>query len=169
VQLVPHAPQFELSLFRSTQPEDEVPGIWSPANPPPHCVRPVGQAHCPLVQATPPAQVVPHEPQLRLSVCVSTHAVVLLPNIVDVHAVPPSPHAIPASPPPSEPAHVPPEQTWLPPHLFPHPPQLPLSVCVLVHVEPQSVSPAPQTHIPPLHVAPCAHWFPQLPQLKLSV
>jgi hypothetical protein len=91
-QLVPHAPQFELSLFRSTQPDDEVPGIWSPAIPPPHCVRPVGHAHCPLVQATPPAQVVPHEPQLRLLVCVSTHAVVLLPNVVDVHAVPPSPH-----------------------------------------------------------------------------
>jgi hypothetical protein len=37
VQLVPHCPQFELSLFKFTQPADK-PGIWTPANPPPHCV-----------------------------------------------------------------------------------------------------------------------------------
>ena len=37
VQLVPHDPQFELSLFTFTQPADK-PGIWTPANPPPHCV-----------------------------------------------------------------------------------------------------------------------------------
>jgi hypothetical protein len=122
-----------------------------------------------LVQATPPEQVVPHEPQLRLSVCVSTHAVVLLPNVVELHAVPPSPQTIPLSVPPSEPPHVPPEQVWLLLQAFPHLPQLLLSVCVLVQVDPHCVSPAPQAHMPPLHVPPCAHWFPQLPQLKASV
>jgi len=109
VQLVPHAPQLLLSLFRFTQPDDP-PGRLIPLIPPPHCVRPVGHAHWPLVQATPPAQVVPHEPQLRLLVCVSTHAVVLLPNCVVVHAVPPSPQGLPLSLPPSEPAHTPFEQ-----------------------------------------------------------
>jgi hypothetical protein len=121
----------------------------------------------PLLQATPPVQMVPHEPQLRLSVDVSTQLVVLpKKKPMVVHAVSPLLHT---TPPASPIAHVPPEHTVLPWQRVPHDPQLVLSVCVLTHVAPHCVSPAPQEQLPLLHVPPVAHWCPQLPQLSESL
>jgi hypothetical protein len=158
--LVPQPPQFWLLSFKLTQ----LP--CPPKDRPPHCVRPDGQAHVPLLQATPPEQTVPHEPQLRLSVERSTHDVALPPKKPkNAHAVNPLLHTMPASPV----AHVPPEQTELPLHRVPQEPQLVLSVCVFTHALPHCVSPAPQEQLPPLHVAPVGHWWPQLPQLNASV
>jgi hypothetical protein len=61
-QVVPHAPQFALSLLRSTQP-------------PLHAERPVAQAaaHLPAEQTWPAAHAVPQAPQLATSVETSTH------------------------------------------------------------------------------------------------
>lgn len=157
---VPQPPQFVALSFRLTQ------FPWPPKEMPPHCVRPVGQAHVPLLHATPPEQMVPHVPQLRLSVDVSTHVVVFPPKKpVDVHMVSPLLHTTPAS----AVAHVPPEQTALLRQRLPQPPQLVLSVCVLTHVLPHCMSPAPQEQVPLLQVPPLAHWCPQLPQLSASV
>jgi hypothetical protein len=100
-------------------------------------------------------QIVPHEPQLRLSVEVSTHDVVE-PNPkkpMVVHAVSPLLQTMPASPV----AHVPPEHTELPLQRVPHEPQLVLSVCVLTHALPHCVSPAPQEQLPPLQLPPVGH------------
>ena len=133
---------------------------------PPHCVSPEGHAHVPLLHATPPVHIVPHEPQLRLSVDVSTHELKLLPKKLVVQEVRPLLQTtLPASPV----AHVPPEQTALPPQRLPQEPQLLLSVCVLTQALPHCVSPAPHEQLPLLHVAPMAHWCPQLPQLSESV
>jgi hypothetical protein len=158
-QIVPQPPQLVLLSVKLTQ----LP--WPMKENPPHCVRPDGQAHVPLLHATPPAQTVPHEPQLRLSVDVSTHEVLLPPKPMNVHAVSPLLHTMPASPD----AHLPLEHTALPLHRVPQEPQLLLSVCALTHALPHCVSPAPHAHVPPLHAALVGHWCPQLPQLSASV
>jgi hypothetical protein len=118
-----------------------------------------------LLHATPPVQMVPHEPQLRLSVDVSTHELKLLPKNAIVHAVNPLLHTMP----PSLVAHVPPEHTALPLQRLPQEPQLLLSVCVLTQALPHCVSPAPQEQLPLLHAPPVGHWCPQLPQFTASV
>ena len=85
--------------------------------------------------------------------------------------VSPAPHDVP---------QLPDEHTWPPPHAVPHPPQLPLSACVLTS-QPFAALPsqlakpalhAPMTHVPVEHVAPAlgnSHLMPHPPQLFTSL
>jgi hypothetical protein len=69
-QILPHAPQFALSVFVLTHTGASVP----------HRVVPLGQPHLPSVQTSPGGHIVPQLPQLALSVCkltqTSPHSVV---------------------------------------------------------------------------------------------
>jgi hypothetical protein len=95
-----------------------------------HCplqlVVPLGHAHAPFVQASPPAQASPHFPQFSGSVPVMMHA---------------CPHAVWPGP---EQTQLEPEQTWPAPQLVPHDPQLPESVVMSAQRSPQRTVPALQ-------------------------
>lgn len=77
------------------------------------------------------------------------------------------PHKIPLQ------SHAPSPQNSPVKHLFPHPPQLFVSVCSFTHAPPHTVSvlppsPVGQVQVPLWQLAPVAHAVPQTPQLFVS-
>jgi len=100
----------------------------------PQSVSPVGQPdwQTPPLHAWPPPQLLPHEPQLRESVCVSTHWL--------LQSVKPEPHV-----------QVPVTQLAPLGQAVPHEPQSNGSVCKSTQALLQSVRPVPQdvVHDPP--------------------
>jgi hypothetical protein len=62
LQTVPHAPQFDASEARSSQPVGQA-------------LKPGGQVQLPAMHGTPSEQTLPQEPQLFRSLTVSTHTV----------------------------------------------------------------------------------------------
>jgi hypothetical protein len=97
-----------------------------------HAVMPTGHRHKPPKHHVPALHVLPHAPQLALSVLVSTHPPLQL-------VVPPE-HAAEE--------HAPPWQVWVLVHIVPHAPQLLGSVAVLVHAPavPHALFPTGQLH-----------------------
>jgi hypothetical protein len=152
--VVPQLPQFVVLELVLTQLPTPKPPPKKPARPWVHCVSPVGQVHVPPTHARPPGHTVPHEPQLRLSVCNLAHVVMLPKKNMDVQDVVP----------PGQPLHIPLVHSCPPGQLLPQPPQLLLSVCVLVQLLPHIESPVGQLQVPPLHVAPEGHARPHVPQ-----
>jgi hypothetical protein len=109
----PQLPQFAGSVVVSTQT-------------PPQSVRPAGQLHVLDWQVRPPVQMLPHEPQLLLSL-VTSMQVVIMPAVQSMLGAPhagrqwPAMHCCPIG------------------HAVPHMPQFALSVCVSAQVSPQRV------------------------------
>jgi hypothetical protein len=159
MQTVPQLPQFVLLELALTQLPTPKPPPRKPARPCVHCVSPEGHEHVPLTQARPPGQIVPHDPQLRLSVCRLAHELVFAKKNMLVQAVVPLGH----------PPHIPFVHCWPPGQRVPQLPQLLLSVCVLVQVLLHIESPMGHVHIPPLQVAPDGHALPHVPQWEVSV
>jgi hypothetical protein len=138
--MVPHAPQFALSLFRSEQVDF------------PHCVRFEAQLQTPALQCVSPEHARPQPPQLESSVLMDTHAF--------LHAMSSGPHAE---------THLPLEHTNPVSHAEPHAPQFIASACRFAHAPPQFVEPGGHAHLPLTHVADMTQATPQLPQLLVSV
>ena len=153
-QVVPQVPQFLVSEFVLTQLPIPKPPPKKPPRPWVHCVSPEGQVHVPPTHARPPGQAVPHEPQLRLSVCKLEHVVMFPKKNMLVQDVVPL----------GQPPQVPFVHCCPPGQRVPQLPQLLLSVCVFVQLLPHIESPVGQVHVPPLHVAPAGHARPQVPQ-----
>jgi hypothetical protein len=157
VHAMPQPPQFVLLDWVSVQLPSPANG-GKPPNESAHCVSPAGQLQVPFVHVPPKGQLVPHEPQLALSVDLSTHMDVRDPgrNPCEEHLV------SPASPQPA--AHlllkhvVPPLQT------LPHRPQLALFEVGSTHVAAHRMSEDEHWHIPFTQLAPPGHCWPQVPQ-----
>jgi len=105
------------------------------------------------MQAEPPGQTVPQDPQLRLLVSRFTQA---LP-----HRVRPDAQV--------RGWHTPAVQTELPAQTRPHRPQLRGSVWVFVHEVPHTTWPVPQEHWPLTQLPPSEHCMLQPPQLSTSL
>jgi hypothetical protein len=118
---------------------------------PPQLVVPVGHVQAPLVHDAPPAQTLPHAPQLLLFVESTTHAP---PQLVS----------------PGSHVHTPLAQYEPPKHTVPHAPQLELSSARFVHVPLHSLVPVGQLlwQKPSTHVCAAVHEMPQPPQLPGS-
>ena len=154
MQTVPQLPQLVLLEFAFTQLPMPNPPPKKPMRPCVHCVSPEGHVHVPLTHARPPGQIVPHDPQLRLSVCRLAHEVVFAKKNMLLHAVVPL----------GQPPHIPLVHCWPPAQALPQLPQLLLSVCVLVQALLHMVSPMGHAHMPAAHVAPDGHERPHVPQ-----
>lgn len=139
-QVWPHAPQFCGSFCVSVQP------------PPGHIIVPAAQLQTPDTQAPPPAQRMPHMPQLRGSIERSAQPA---PHIT---CVPPQVHA-PA-------VHVP-----VAPQEFPQRPQFIGSVIRFTQPVAPHVAPPPpgQLQTPEMHDWPVAHACPHAPQSVVDV
>jgi len=122
VQVVPHPPQFDVSVSVFTQrvPQGVVPG---------------GHAHMPLAQVCPAGQAVPHAPQLPPSVWRFTQ--------LPLQSVVPAPQEV---------RQAPLEQIWPVAHALPHAPQLATSVNVLMQRPLQSVVPLGHTQLAAEHI-----------------
>jgi hypothetical protein len=117
-------------------------------------VAPHVAAHWLPEQTWPLGHVVPHTPQLALSVCVLAQ-----------YGAPPSgeqrvmvaPHVA---------AHWPPEQTWPLGHVVPHTPQFALSFVRVAHVPLQTVWPLGHAvaQVPALQASAAPHTLLQVPQ-----
>ena len=108
--------------------------------------------HCPLAQASPAPQTVPHVPQFSRLDARSAQT--------PAQSVRPVAHA-----------HVPPLQTRPSPQVTPQKPQLASSVVRSAHELPHRASPEAQlvAHAPSLHTCPCVHSVPHAPQLRASL
>ena len=176
-QAVPHAPQFWISVARSTHARSQsVSAPQSGAHAPdlhtwadgqavphapqfagsvvtfaqaePHCIRPVAHTHAPPMHVVPGMQTAPHVPQFALFVCVSVQ---LAPHNVPVVQV-----------------QLPFVHDWPAAHALPQVPQWVVSV-VLTHVPLQFVSPPEQEQAPATHELPGMHAMPHAPQFALFV
>jgi hypothetical protein len=155
-QTLPHMPQFALSVLVFAQYGTPPSGVHSaspPPSSPPHSI-----AHLPAVHTSPTEHVLPHVPQLALSVCVLAQ-------------VPLGQTTIPG---PQLGLHCPPEHAWPAGHALPQPPQLALSVWGFVH----NPVPAGQAmvgeghagrHTPATQARPVEQTLPQPPQFDGSV
>jgi hypothetical protein len=151
VHVVPHSPQFVLSVCRS----EHVPA---------QLTVPVGHEHTPAMHARLLPQMSEQSPQFCLSVCRSTQvAAAPVPHCEKPDAV----HRM---------AHVPSLHTgFAPVQAVPHAPQstrldcrfwqLPAPIRPPAHC----VSPVGQAHVPFVHAPPPAHTVPHAPQSRLSV
>jgi hypothetical protein len=140
-QTVVHVPQWFASVWRLRH---VLPQRVSPG---PHPVE-----HTPPEQTWPSWHALAQEPQLRASVCVSTHW--------PEHMVRPGLHV-----------QLPLTQFSPPPHALPHVPQSKGSLVRSTHASLQSVRPVPQlvVQVPPLHTWLVEHLMPHPPQLSGSL
>jgi hypothetical protein len=129
-----HVPQLAASVIVSTHTPEQV-------------LCPAAQPQAPLVQAWPPAHLLPQKPQLVASVWVFAQ---LLPQAV-------SPVAQPA-------AHLFCEHTRPPLQTVPQAPQLLPSETMLTQPVGQAESPAVQAHVPLVQLWPSAHFLLHAPQ-----
>jgi hypothetical protein len=142
---LPQAPQLRVSVWVLTH----IAGI-------PQAVEPMGHRHTPITQPWPAGHALPHEPQLALSVCVSTQVCAApMPQIVR--------GAVQST------RHAPAMQLCPIGQALPQAPQLALSVCVFTQAPPQVICPIGQVQTPAIQVCPAEHALPQPPQLALSV
>ena len=109
--------------------------------------------HAPPEHTCPAPHVVPHAPQLALSVCRFAQL---------------APHTV--SPAPQFGRHVPAEHAWPAGQCVPHAPQLWSSVRRFTHSVPHAVCPAGHDtlHIPAMQTLPAGQTVPQVPQLERS-
>ncbi len=139
---MPQVPQFALSLLRLTQAPLQMSGMLE------------GHAHAPAVHVAPVGHLVPHAPQLPVSVFRS--AQVPLQSVLPVpHTQAPAVHVLSVA------------------QAVPHVPQFALSLEVSTQTpgaEPHVVVlGAGQEHLPAVHVPPVAQAVPQAPQFAGSV
>jgi hypothetical protein len=118
---------------------------------PEHSVVPPVHAHEPSLQAWPPGQVRPQEPQLVGSFSVSTQ-------------LPPQ-ATVPSG---QTDSHLPVAQTWSALHFSPQAPQWLGSLSVATQMPPQSAVPTGHAHLPATQVVPFPQTVPQVPQLASS-
>jgi hypothetical protein len=123
---LPHAPQLALSFFVSAQ---YAPPSTPASAPQSVCVETQLDAHLPPAHISSTPHVVPHVPQLALSVCV--FAQYTPPSVVQVDC--PCAHSL---------AHAPFAHTDSAPHLLKHEPQFRLSLMTCA----QNAAPASGTH-----------------------
>jgi hypothetical protein len=146
----PHAPQLFASVIRFTHVGDAAVPHW--VFDPVHPHRPLLLLH----ESAPahPMHVCPPAPHIALvSLASASHVVPLQqPAQLALQTHCPALHAVPCA------------------HMFPHAPQLLLSVCSLTQAPPQIVCPAAaQTHAPATQLEPVGHARPQAPQLLALV
>jgi hypothetical protein len=115
---------------------------------------PFGHTHEPPVHSWPLPHVLPHVPQLAVSVIVLVHV---------------EPHRFGFAE--FGHTHVPLWQLWTDGHAWAHDPQFWLSVLVFVHTLPQKLGFAVvgHAHVPDWHVSAAGHALPQAPQLLPSL
>jgi len=117
---------------------------------------PIGQEHMPAAQVCPIGQAVPHEPQLALSLAVSTQVIAApVPQTVRgaVHAT----------------AQRPVVQVCPIGQALPHMPQWVSLDCTSTHASPQRIWPVGHAHAPAVQLCPPEHAIPHAPQFVGSV